>query len=68
MGTDLPDVIVRLNQVVISTDEMRVEEKERSVTDSVEAMCYKEKELQDDQIDKHKEVWNIDDNVLDTGW
>lgn len=37
-----------------------------SVTDSVTGVHYKEKELQNDQMSRHKELKTIEANLLDT--
>lgn len=43
-------------------------EKDKSVTDIINAIKYKEAEPREDQTDGHKYVDTINDNTLDTDW
>lgn len=66
--TPFPDVIVHLNQATTNSAERRGEKEYNSVTNTIAAIDYKEKESQDDQMDRHKEFVTIDDNELDKDW
>lgn len=58
--------MVHLDKAAINLAKMRGEKEDKSVTVTVTAVQYKEKESQDDQMDRKKEVETVDDNKLDT--
>lgn len=67
-GPALPDFIVYLEQAAINPAEMRVKKQDKSITDTIAAAYYKEKEAQDDQMERHKKGENVNDNELKTYW
>lgn len=62
VGLDFPDVFVHLDKVAINPAEERGKKEDKSVTDSVAPIHYKEKKSQDDYMDRYKEVKTVDGN------
>lgn len=52
----MTDNFVHLDQAGVNTAKIRGEKGAKSVTDNVSAIAYKEEELRDDQMDRHKEA------------
>lgn len=63
--TELPDVIIHLDQAAIPPAKVRREKEDKSVTDTIKAEYYKEMEHQDNKMDRHKELETVDDIKLD---
>lgn len=62
----MPDVVAHLDLAVIDTAEMRGKNEEKSLTDTIAAVQFKEMESEDDQMARHQKVGTIDSNELYT--
>lgn len=65
--TSLKKVIVYLHQVALIPSKESMKE-DKSVTDTVAAIRYKQKELQADQLDRNKRIEIVDDDEMEINW
>lgn len=61
-GAHLTEFTVHLEKSAINATDRRKAKEEKSVADTVESVQYKDKESEDNQMDRHKEVEIVDNN------